>query len=330
MAKRVYLTGSTGLVGANIARQLLEKGYSVRGLVRNPDSEDAKAVAATGVDMVKGDISSMASVLETMKDCDSVIHSAALLGGPDQSHAGCYDANTIGSMNILAAAHRLGIAPCVQLLTTTFFDMWKDSLTEHSPLDLNSLNQDPYSLSKRFAYLEGEARARAGQDVRFVIPGGCYGPSPAIARAMTLPSFDALLVWAIKGEIKEIIDFPIPWSFVDDVAWVSIAAMERGSRGDRYIAQGKSEEASGLSIFLNTGLEVAGSNHRILPVPREKLDDPAIREKYGDSLTDLGKTSFPKPWFDSSFTQKKLGYKPTSIRDGLSATVSWMRAVKLV
>jgi nucleoside-diphosphate-sugar epimerase len=233
-------------------------------------------------------------------------------------------------MNILASAHRLGLTPCVQLLTTTFFDMWKESLTEHSPLDLNALNIDPYSLSKRFAFLEGDARARAGQDVRFVIPGGCYGPSPALSRAMILPSFDALLVWAIKGDIKEIIDFPIPWSFVDDVAWVSIAAMERGTRGDRYIAQGLSQETSGLSTFLNTALDVAGVKHRIQPVPKDKLDDPAIREKYGDSLTDLGKTSFPEPWFDNSFTQKTLGYKPTPIREGLTVTVDWLRKVKLV
>ena len=329
-AKTVYLTGATGLVGANIAKILLEKGYKVRGLVRNPNSDDSKAIAATGVEMIKGDVADLDSVLETMKGCDGVIHSAAMLGGPEQTMAEGFIANTVGTMNVLAAAHRLKVTPCVQLLTTTYFDMWKNSLTEQSPLDLQALNTDPYSVSKRYAFLEGDARARAGQDVRFVIPGGCYGPSPALARVMTLPSFDALLVSAFKGEIEELIDFPIPWVFTDDVAWVSVAALENGTRGERYIAQGRADEVSGMSVFLNAALEIGNAKHRIQTVPEDRLDDPVIREKYGDSWVDLAKTPFPKPWFDNTFTQKKLGHTPTPLRDGLATTIDWMRKVKLI
>jgi dihydroflavonol-4-reductase len=328
--KKIYLTGSTGLVGANIARMLLERGNSVRGVVRDTASSDAKAIASIGVEMVKGDVSDIGSVLKTMKGCDSVIHSAAALGGPDLTLTAAFTANSVGTMNVLACAARLEIAPCVQILTTTYFDMWTASLTEHSPIDLKALNLDPYSVSKRFAFLEGDARAREGQDVRFVIPGGCFGPSPALARAMMLPSFDALIVSAIKGEIQELIDFPIPWSYVDDVAGVTVAALERGARGERYIAHGHSDEASGMSVFCNTALKIAGSKHRIHSIAGDQLDDPAIRAKYGDSWVDLGKTSFPKPWSDSAFTQKRLGYKPTSMMDGLATTIDWMRQVKLI
>jgi nucleoside-diphosphate-sugar epimerase len=328
--KRIYLTGSTGLIGASIARMLLEQDYSVRGLVRDPASSDAKAIAATGVEMVKGDVSDIDSVLKTMQGCDSVIHSAAMLGGPKQTLAEGFMANAVGTMNVHAAAARLGIAPSVQLLTTTYFDMWTNSLTEHSPIDLKALNRDPYTVSKRFAFSEGDSRARAGQDVRFVIPGGTWGPSPAIDRAMTLPSFDALLVSALKGEVEELIDFPIPWSYVDDVAYVSVAALERGTRGERYIAHGRSDEVSGMSVFCNAALEIAGSKHRIHSIRGDQLNDPAIRAKYGDSWVDLAKTSFPKPWSDSTFTQKRLGYKPSAMRDGLVTTVDWMRKVKLI
>jgi nucleoside-diphosphate-sugar epimerase len=329
-AKRIYLTGATGLVGASIARMLLEQGHSVRGLVRDPASADSKAIAATGVEMVKGDISDINSVLKTMSGCDSVIHSAAALGGPTLTLTEAFAANTAGTMHVLASAARLGISPCVQVLTTTYFDMWKQSLTEHSPIDLKALNLDPYTVSKRFAFLEGDARARAGQDIRFVIPGGCYGPSPAIARALTLPSFDALLVSAFKGEVQELIDFPIPWSYVDDVAWVAIAALERGMRGERYIAHGVSEEVSGMSVFCNAALEVGGSKYRVHSIQGDQLNDPAIRARYGDSWVDLAKTPFPKPWSDSTFTQQRLGYKPTALRDGLRPTIDWMRKVNLI
>jgi nucleoside-diphosphate-sugar epimerase len=327
---RVYLTGSTGLVGANIARMLLERGYSVRGPVRDPASADAQAIAATGVEMVKGDVSDIASVLKTMKGCDAVIHSAAALGGPKLTLTDAFTANAVGTMNVLGAAVRLEIAPCVQILTTTYFDMWQESLTERSPLDLKALNLDPYTISKRFAFLEGDARAHAGQDVRFVIPGGCYGPSPAIDRALTLPSFDAVIVAAFKGEIEELIDFPIPWSYVDDVAWVCVAALEHGTRGERYIAHGPSNEVSGMSVFCNAALEIGGSKHRIHSIRGEQLNDPAIRAKYGDSWVDLAKTSFPDPWSDTSFAQQRLGYRPSPMRDGLAKTIDWMRSVNLI
>ncbi len=147
---------------------------------------------------------------------------------------------------------------------------------------------------------------------------------------MTPPSFNERIVAAVKKEFDEFIDFPIPWSFVDDVAWVSVAAMEKGARGERYIAHGVAEEASGLSKFCNFALEVAGSSHRIRSVGRDKLDEGWVRKKYGDSLTDLGKTSFPTPWSDSSFTQKRLGYKPTPLRVGMPPTLEWMRQVHLI
>lgn len=328
--KRVLVTGITGLIGASIGRMLLEKGYSVRGIVRNPNSKDSKAIAATGVELVAGDISDLDSVLAAMANCNAVIHSAAMLGGPTQTLTEGFSANTIGSMNVLAAAARLGVAPVVQLLTTTYFDMWTETLTEHSPIDLKSLNTDPYSLTKRFAFMEGDARARAGQDVRFVIPGGAFGPSPAIDRAFIMPSFNERIAAAVRREFDEMVDFPIPWVYVDDVAWVSVAALEHGARGERYIAHGRPEDVSGIPGFCNAACEIAGIDHRIRAVPKERLDDPAIRTKYGDSLASLGKTSFPKPWSDSSFTQKRLGYKPSAMRDGIATTLDWMRREHLI
>jgi nucleoside-diphosphate-sugar epimerase len=310
---------------------LMEKGYAVRGLVRNPKSDDSKAIAATGVEMVAGDVSDLNSVLATMNGCDSVIHSAAMLGGPQQTLTEGFTANAIGTMNVMAAAHRLELTPCVQLLTTTYFNMWKNTLTEKSPLCLEAVNRDPYSLSKRFAFLEGDARAREGQDIRFVIPGGAFGPSPAVTRAMTAPSMNTLIVSAIKKEIDEIVSFPIPWVYTDDCAWVAVAALEKGVRGERYIAHGRADkDVGGMDLFCNTVLEEAGSPHRVRAVPPNQLDNPEIRKKYGDSWADLGKTRFPKPWSDSTFTQKRLGYRPTDMRDGIRTTLDWMHSIKLI
>lgn len=60
------VTGATGTQGGAVARELLERGYTVRGLSRNPDSERAQAMSELGVDMVKGDFDDAASLAAAM------------------------------------------------------------------------------------------------------------------------------------------------------------------------------------------------------------------------------------------------------------------------
>ncbi len=61
-----------------------------------------------------------------------------------------------------------------------------------------------------------------------------------------------------------------------------------------------------------------------------ELDDPAILAKYGPTMTSLGKRNYPKPFFDSSFTEKRLGYVPTPLDQGLAVTIDWMRRNKII
>lgn len=60
--KLVLVTGATGRQGGAAARALLEQGFKVRGLTRNPDSERASALKSLGVDLVKGDFDDQASL----------------------------------------------------------------------------------------------------------------------------------------------------------------------------------------------------------------------------------------------------------------------------
>jgi dihydroflavonol-4-reductase len=327
--RTIFVTGVTGLIGANVARMLQERGYKVRGIVRNPKSADGRAVAATGVEVVQGDISKLDTVLKAAEGADAVIHSAAMLGGPTQSVEEGFQSNVLGTINVLTAAARLGISPVVQLLTSTYFDM-DVSLTETSPFDLKTRNVDPYSLTKRIAYAEGLTRVGSGQDIRFVLPGGTYGPSVCLERAMIMPSFNERIVSGIKGQFDEIVPMKIPWVFVDDVAWIAVEALERGTAGERYIAWGRLEDAGSMAHFTNAAIRLEGLPHRVREIPVSRLDDPDIRAKYGDSWADIGKHTYPEPMWDDSFTRKRLGYAPTPLEDGLKVTLPWMHQVGLL
>ncbi|MGA2295006.1 MAG: NmrA/HSCARG family protein [Acidimicrobiales bacterium] len=65
--KIIAVTGATGAQGGGLIRAILahpDGGFSARAITRNPDSDNAKALAAQGVDVVKADLDDEASLTE--------------------------------------------------------------------------------------------------------------------------------------------------------------------------------------------------------------------------------------------------------------------------
>jgi dihydroflavonol-4-reductase len=318
----VFLTGATGMIGSNIAEQLVEQGDAVRALVR--EGSDAGPLEAMGVDVVRGDITDADAVRRAADGCEYVIHSAAVLGGQTQV-AGEHEAvNVVGTANVLDAAAVVGATRVVQLSTTTFFDAKTAPLTEHSPLDPNP-SDDPYTVTKRAAYLDAMRRVDEGQDICIIISGGAYGTSPLPERSMVAPSYNARISLALAGEITEYVGFPIPWVFAGDVAKASVVATRKGVAGERYLAFGQPGDVGGVPWFCNLALEVAGSDKRVTEVAVAELDDPDVAARFGPSLVALARKQFPSPFFVNDQTVERLAYEPVSLREGFERTIPWMR-----
>jgi dihydroflavonol-4-reductase len=318
----VFLTGATGLIGANIARLLTSRGDAVRALVR-PGSP-ADPLEDMGVTVVRGDIADFESVLQAATGADCAIHSAAVLGGPSQRIEEHESVNVVGTRNVLDAAAKRGLSRVVSLSTTTFFEAYDEPLTEHSPLD-PSPSGDPYTQTKRLAYLDAMRRVDAGQDICVVISGGAFGPSPLAERSMVVPSFNQRAVAAIRGELTSYVSFPVPWVYAEDVASASVAALELGVAGERYLAFGLPADVGSIPFFCNTACEVAGSPRRVATVPRDALDDPAVAARLGPSIVALGKKRFPEPFFRNDQTVERLHYRPMPLADALGVTIPWLR-----
>jgi len=54
--KIILVTGATGQQGGAVARNLLDKGWAVRAMTRNPDSERALELKSRGAEVVKADL----------------------------------------------------------------------------------------------------------------------------------------------------------------------------------------------------------------------------------------------------------------------------------
>jgi uncharacterized protein YbjT (DUF2867 family) len=63
----VLITGATGKQGGAVARHLAGKGFAIRAMTRNADSPAARALAASGAEVIKGDLDDTASLEAALK-----------------------------------------------------------------------------------------------------------------------------------------------------------------------------------------------------------------------------------------------------------------------
>ena len=254
MSETVFVTGATGLAGANVCKQLIERGDAVRALARA--SADTGPLAALGVEVVAGDITDADDVRKGATGCDSAIHCAALLGGASQNLDDFRAVNTDGTRHVLDAGEALGMRRVVAVSTGTFFDTSEGLEREDAPV-MKEPSSDPYTITKMAAFEDAMARAAAGQDVVTTHPGAIFGPSPVVSNALGKTSFNRVLIAALRGRLDRYLKFPVSWVFGDDVARGCILALDRGVSGRalhaRRAARGRGEHCRGLYPNLRTG-----------------------------------------------------------------------------
>jgi uncharacterized protein YbjT (DUF2867 family) len=72
MSGTILVTGATGRQGGAVARELLRRGYAVRGLTRNPESAAARALASLGATVIRGDFGNPDSLDAALTGADGV------------------------------------------------------------------------------------------------------------------------------------------------------------------------------------------------------------------------------------------------------------------
>ena len=106
----ILVTGATGFVGSHVARALALAGERVRALVR-----DARGVAVlddVDCELVRGDVTDVASLRAAVDGCTAVVHLVAILVGKP---ADFERVMTQGTASLLAAARDAGVERFVQM-----------------------------------------------------------------------------------------------------------------------------------------------------------------------------------------------------------------------
>src|SRR5918998_4594086 len=68
----IVVTGATGKQGGAVARSLLDRGFRIRALTRNPQKPAAQALAQQGAEIVQGDMDDRSAMDRVLEDAYGV------------------------------------------------------------------------------------------------------------------------------------------------------------------------------------------------------------------------------------------------------------------
>lgn len=99
----ILVMGATGKQGGSVVRALLRAGHPVRAFVRDPSSSGAQALAAEGVEVVKGEFTDTASLDSALVGVGGVF-SVQMGSQPSDPHT-----EVLAGKALVEAAHRAGV-----------------------------------------------------------------------------------------------------------------------------------------------------------------------------------------------------------------------------
>jgi dihydroflavonol-4-reductase len=325
MPMKVFITGATGFVGANVVRALLASGYQVRALIR--PNADTRNIAGLKLELVEGDLSDKQKLKSAMLGCDALFHSAAHYSLWRADAEVIYRSNVEGTRNVLEAAESAGIERVVYTSSVAALGVPppRQVANEEIQTTLDELVSD-YKKSKFLAEQEALKRARAGQHIVIVNPTTPIGPYDI----KPTPTGQIVLRF-LNRQMPAYVDTGLNLIDVEDVARGHVLALERGRPAERYILGNR-------NITLKQMLDMLSEITNI-PSPRIKLPHliPLVAAYIDEGLlAKLGKRpsisiyavqmSRQAMYYDSSKAVRELGLPQSGIESALEKAVRWFRA----
>jgi dTDP-glucose 4,6-dehydratase len=315
---KVLVTGADGFIGSHLTEALVCAGHEVSAFVfynsfnswgwLDHCDEDVKG----NFEVFAGDIRDSNGVRKAMKDCNAVLHLAALIAIPYSYHSPdtYIDTNIKGTLNIVQAARDLGVSRVVHTSTSEVYGTAQFvPITENHPLQ----GQSPYSASKIGAdQIAMSFYTSFETPVAILRPFNTYGPRQS-ARAV-IPTIITQIAsgnMQIKlGALSPTRDF----NYITDTVAGFMAALTSEKSVGEVINLGSNFEVSiedtayAIAKVMGTNIEIVSDEQRLRPKNSEVERLWASNEKAGELL---------------GWQPKYVGIE--GFRNGLAKTVDWFK-----
>jgi dihydroflavonol-4-reductase len=319
---KVFLTGGTGFIGGEIARQLRARDDEVVCLVR--DREKGASLSDLGCELVLGDLADEAAIRRGIEGCDAAIHAAAMyeVGIPASKRPAMWEANVAGTERVLKAALEADVGKVVYVSTVGVFGNTHrkvvDESYEHPGKEFTSYYEETKLEAHRIA-----KRMIAEQGLPGVIvqPGGVYGPGDTSQVADLLEQF-------LDGKLP-LLPFPelgVCMTHVEDIAGGILLALDKGKVGETYVLSGP---VTTMRDAIETVAGISGRKapKHAMPVTLMKAltpIGPLVGKVMGqppnlrELISSADGVTF---WASHEKASRELGYAPRGMEEGLRQTL---------
>ncbi|KAH9307089.1 hypothetical protein KI387_011493, partial [Taxus chinensis] len=246
------VTGGTGLIAGDLIRGLLQKGYTVRTTVRNPDILEKIGYlwelpgAKERLKIMKADLLEEGSFDEAVNGVDGVFHTASPVVAPQGQNPKetLIDPCVGGTLNVLKACSKSPTVRRVVLTSSCSSIRYDYNTLQRSPLDESHWSDPEYCKQYNlwYAYAKTLAEKEAwkyaeeqGLNLVVVNPSFVIGPLLAPKPTSTLH----LVLSLMKGENDKVYpNIRLGFVHIHDVTTAHILAMELPSASGRIICSG--------------------------------------------------------------------------------------------
>jgi dihydroflavonol-4-reductase len=322
---KVLVTGASGFVGSAVAAKLVERGFSVRALVRA--TSPRTHLAGLDLDYVQGDLRDAETIRPAMAGVRYLFHVAAdyRLWARDRNEIVVN--NVTGTRVMMEEALRAGVERIVYTSSVATLAVKRDgtSVDETAPLDeLKAIGA--YKRSKVAAErLVERMIAQQGLPAVIVNPSTPIGP-----RDVKPTPTGRIIVEAARGRMPAFVDTGLNLVHVDDVAQGHLAALDRGKIGERYILGGQNVQ---LSEMLTVIAKLIGRRPPRVRLPRSAIVPLALAAETVARFTgrepfvtmDALRMSKYRMFFTTAKAERDLGFTARPFTDALTDAIRWFR-----
>jgi dihydroflavonol-4-reductase len=322
---KVLVTGASGFVGSAVAAKLVERGFSVRALVRatSPRSH----LAGLDLDYVQGDLRDAETIRPAMAGVRYLFHVAAdyRLWARDRNEIVIN--NVTGTRVMMEEALHAGVERIVYTSSVATLAVQRDGTSVDETVPLEELKAiGAYKRSKVAAErLVERMIAQQGLPAVIVNPSTPIGP-----RDVKPTPTGRIIVEAALGRIPAFVDTGLNLVHVDDVAQGHLAALDRGKIGERYILGGQNVQFSEmLAVIAN----LIGRRPPRVRLPRSAIVPLALAAETVARFTgrepfvtmDALRMSKYRMFFTAAKAERDLGFTARPFTDALTDAIRWFR-----
>jgi dihydroflavonol-4-reductase len=316
---RVCVTGATGFVGAHVTRALCERGDEVRVTYRNARRLDA--LGGLKPRRVRADVLDHRSLRRAFKGVEVVFHTVGYVGSRPADLA--WRVNAEGPLVAVEAAAAAGCRRVVVTSTISAVGLAGDG----APADERTAYPEEWlGLTYPDSKHQGErvaldAAERHGIEVVVVNPAYVLGvpvdrARPGETSMRTISNY-------LRGRLPAVIDAPMNFVDVEDVAMGHLLAADRGRAGERYILGGCNLTWPAL---VDRVAQLSGVRHPVVVLPRQIAQVAQVRDALGlpGPVAAEAYALMAQEWrFSSARARRELGYRSRPLNQTLRATIEW-------